>query len=320
VAVKKQVVTKRYALYNGDCCKVVKSIPDNSIDFSIFSPPFCNLYSYSDNEADMGNSKSYKEFFEHFRFLIKELYRIITPGRIVAVHCMEIPIFKGNAGFIGLQDFPGDLIKVFRREGFIFHSRHCIWKDPLLDAVRTKAIGLAHKQIIKDSSICRTGIPDYIIAFRKRGENLKPIENKDGLTTYHGLRNIPKSLERFIGHKEQKSNKRSHWIWQQYASPVWFDIRQTKVLGCYRKGREADDEKHICPLQLDTIERCMALWTRKDDKVFTPFMGIGSEIFVAIKNNRRGIGIELKESYYRQAIKVISSLKEQKKLLQNEDN
>ncbi len=311
MAVKTQVITKRYALYNGDCCEVIKDIKDDSIGFSIFSPPFCNLYSYSDDNRDMGNSKSYKEFFKHFDYLVKELYRVLMPGRIVAVHCMDLPIHKRDMGFVGLRDFPGGIIKLFKKNGFIYHSRHCIWKDPLIAAVRTKTIGLAHKQIIKDSSMCRTGIPDYIVSFRKKGDNIKPIEHENGLIGYYGSRNIPAKLDRFIGHKEQKSNKRSHWIWQQYASPVWFDIRQTNVLP-YRKARGRDDEKHICPLQLDVIERCMVLWTAKNDIVLTPFMGVGSEIYVAVKNNRKGIGIELKLSYYKQAVKVMSSIEKRK--------
>jgi len=302
--VRHQKITERYALYNGDCCDVIKSISNGSIGFIIFSPPFCNLYSYSDSNADMGNSKTYEEFFEHFGFLVKELHRVLMPGRIVSVHCMDLPIFKSVSGFIGLYDFPGGIINLFLKEKFIYHSRHCIWKDPLLAAVRTKSIGLAHKQIIKDSSMCRTGIPDYILSFRKRGENLTPIKNENGLTVYHGSRSIPKELDRFIGHKEQRANKRSHWIWQQYASPVWFDIRQTKLLP-YRQGRVSDDEKHICPLQLDTIERCMVLWSTKNDIVLTPFMGIGSEVYVAVKNKRRGIGIELKTSYYKQAVRAM---------------
>jgi len=313
MVVKHQKINDMYALYNGDCCEVIKGVPDESVGFSIFSPPFCSLYSYSDSKADMGNSKTYGEFFEHFEFLVRELQRVMLPGRIVSVHCMDLPIFKSVSGFIGLCDFPGKIIKSFRKERFIYHSRHCIWKDPLLAAVRTKAIGLAHKQIIKDSSVCRTGIPDYILSFRKRGENPIPIKNENGLTTYHGSRNIPKELDRFIKHKEQKTNKRSHWIWQQYASPVWFDIRQTKLLP-YRKGKGKDDEKHICPLQLDTIERCMALWTTKGDTVLTPFMGIGSEVYVAVKNGRKGIGIELKTSYYKQAVRIMSSMKERETL------
>jgi len=313
MAVKHQKITKDYALYNGDCCEVIKDIPNNSIGFSIFSPPFCSLYSYSDSKADMGNSKTYKEFFKHFKFLVKELHRITMPGRIIAVHCMELPILKQNSGFVGLKDFPGRIVRLFQKEKFIYHSRHCIWKDPLLDAMRTRAIGLAHKQIVKDSSICRPGIPDTILAFRKKGDNPKLIKNENGLTTYHGSRNIPKELDKFMGHKEQRTNKRSHWIWQQYASPVWFDIRQTKVLS-YRKGKGINDEKHICPLQLDTIERCMVLWSAKNDTVLTPFMGVGSEVYVAVKNKRKGIGIELKTSYYKQAIRIMSSIEKRKEL------
>jgi len=235
---------------------------------------------------------------------------------------MDLPIQKRDVGYVGLKDFPGGIITAFIKEGFIYHSRHCIWKDPLLAAVRTHAIGLAHRQIIKDSVLCRTGIPDTILTFRKDGENSKPIENKNGFITYYGSRNIPKELDRFIGYKEQKSNKRSHWIWQQYASPVWFDIRQTRILP-YRHGKGVDDEKHICPLQLDTIERCLALWSTKGDVVLSPFMGIGSEVYVAIKKKRKAIGIELKTSYYKQAIKNIKSIEQKrnrKKLYHNKIN
>lgn len=311
MATKTQKITDKYAIYNGDCCEVLEDIPDDSVGFSIFSPPFCNLYSYSDNEADMGNSKTYDEFFEHFMFLVGELHRVIMPGRIIAIHCMDLPVHKSDFGFVGLDDFPGKIIKSFQEQGFIYHSRHCIWKDPLIAAVRTKAIGLAHKQIVKDSVMCRTGIPDYILAFRKKGENQKPVDNENGLSVYHGARSIPKELDRFIGHKNQSTNKRSHWIWQQYASPVWFDIRQTRVVS-FKNGKLPDDEKHICPLQLDTIERCIALWTRKDDVVLSPFMGVGSEIYVAVKNKRKGIGIELKTSYYNQAVRLLKSFEKSK--------
>jgi len=311
MAVKKQKLTKEYAVYNADCCDIMSTIPKNSVGFSIFSPPFSNLYSYSDNNADMGNSRTYKEFFEHFNFLIKELHRVIIPGRLVAVHCMDLPIAKQDAGYIGIRDFPGRIIKSFEKIGFTFYSRHCIWKDPLLAAVRTKAIGLAHKQICKDSSVCRTGIPDYILGFRKKGENPIPIKHENGLEIYYGSRQIPKNLYRFKTQISTK-NKFSHWIWQQYASPVWFDIRQTRVLK-YREARQHDDEKHICPLQLDVIERCVELWSAKGDIVLSPFMGVGSEIYVAVKNGRKGIGIELKESYYKQAIKNIKLAKQKQK-------
>lgn len=304
MAVKKQIQTDDYSLYLGDCCKVLPELPSDKIGYSIFSPPFSSLYSYSDKIEDMGNCKTHKEFFEHFEFLAKELYRVMMPGRIVSVHCMELPIHKKEGEDIGVYDFPGDIIRLFNKIGFIFHCRFCIWKDPLIAAVRTKAIGLAHKQIVKNSAICRTGLPDYILCFRKPGENTIPITHKEGLKHYYGHRHIPKDLDRFLSVKEQKKNKRSHWIWQQYASPVWFDIRQTKVLP-YREAKDGDDEKHICPLQLDVIERCLVLWSNENDIVLTPFMGVGSEAYVAVKRFRKAIGIELKESYYKQATRNI---------------
>lgn len=319
MGVKDQKITKRFAVYNGDCCEVLPEVPGDTIGFSIFSPPFASLFSYSDEGQDMSNAKDYNEFFDHFAFLISELHRVTMPGRIVAVHCMDLPTFKSAGDEIGLRDFSGDIIRKFVEAGFIFHSRHCIWKDPLIAATRTKAIGLAHKQIVKDSTRCRTGIPDYILAFRKLGENPIPVANEDGLTEYHGSREIPRNLDRYIGHVEQRTNKRSHWIWQQYASPVWFDIRQTKVLP-FREGRDGEDEKHICPLQLDVIERCMALWSTKDDTVLTPFMGVGSEVYIALKNKRKAIGIELKPSYYKQALRNIRSLKTRKAKLSDQQN
>lgn len=246
VKVKSQKITKKYAVYNGDCCEVLPGIPADSVGLSIFSPPFADLYSYSDSVQDLGNCPDYKGFFTHFDFLAKELFRVTMPGRVVCVHCMDLPLHKNKGEEIGLRDFSGDLIQLFQKTGFVFHSRHCIWKDPLVAATRTKAIGLAHKQLIKDSSISRTGIPDYLLAFRKPGENRKFIGHPDGLTEYCGERAVPRDLDRFIGYKgDQKLNKRSHWIWQQYASPVWFDIRQTRVLP-YRGGRDKDDERHIC--------------------------------------------------------------------------
>ena len=263
----------------------------------------------------MGNSRSYDEFFQHFGFLVKELHRLLLPGRIVAVHCMDLPTFKRSDQGIGIRDFPGDIIRSFQKEDFIYHSRHCIWKDPLIAATRTKAIGLAHKQIVKDSAMCRTGIADYIVSFRKKGENPKPIAHPEGLTKYYGSRSIPNNLESFFitpdGSKWeglQKENKRSQWIWQKYASPVWDDIRQSEVLS-FRGAKGNDDEKHICALQTDLVERCIELWSTRGDIVLTPFMGIGTEVYVAVKNGRKGIGIELKESYYKQAIKNIELAK-----------
>jgi DNA modification methylase len=287
-------------------------IPTNSIGFSVYSPPFADLYSYSDADADMGNCRDYGEFFTHFDFLIKEHERTMKPGRIVAVHCMDLPTQIGKEGYSGLTDFPGDLVKAFKKHGFIFASRHVIWKDPLLSAVRTHALGLAHKQIVKDSSQCRMGIADMILAFRKPGDNPEPIMHPEGLTTYAGDRSIPHNLERFNGWTDQRTNKRSHWIWQQYASPVWDDIRQTRVLP-YRKAREEDDQKHICPLQLDVIERCLTLWSNPGDIVLTPFGGVGSEAYVAVEMKRKAILIELKKSYWRQAVRNLESLRTKQK-------
>ncbi|KKN88285.1 hypothetical protein LCGC14_0248470 [marine sediment metagenome] len=301
MVVKKQLITDNYALHCGDCVEVLADYPDESIGFSVFSPPFSDLYSYTDEQEDMSNVRDYKEFFKHFRFLVNELLRLMLPGRVVAVHCMDIPTYKRDGEGIGIRDFPGDIVRCFQKVGFIFHSRHCIWKDPLIAATRTKAIGLAHKSVVKDSSICRTGIPDYIVSFRKPGENLKPIENLNGFTEYIGSRSVPKDFDKYIGCEIPKKNRRSQWIWQQYASPVWFDIDQTKVLP-FRNAKGKDDTKHICPLQLQTIERCMVLWSREGDNVLSPFMGVGSEVYVAVKNGRRGIGVELKKSYYRQAV------------------
>jgi DNA modification methylase len=305
VEIENQTITDRYTLYNGDCCEILPNIPDESVGFSIFSPPFSSLYSYSDDDRDMGNSKDHKEFFQHFSFLIQHLKRVLMPGRVIAVHCMDLPTFKNSGEEIGLYDFSGDVIRAFKKQGLVFHSRHCIWKDPLIAAVRSHSIQLAHKQIVKDSSMVATGVPDYLLAFRKHGENLKPIEHPEGLTDYYGARDIPRNL---ATNEDQRKNKRSHWIWQKYASPVWDDIRQTRVLP-FSDAKDEDDQKHICPLQLDTIERCMELWSAKDDVVLSPFSGVGSEVFVAVKNGRRAIGIELKRSYYRQAIRNLESLK-----------
>lgn len=312
VKVKDQEITKRYAIYNGDCIQVMKGLPNDSIGLCIHSPPFADLYSYSDSHEDLANSGDYKTFFEHYRFVADELLRIMMPGRIVAVHCMDLPTHKRNGEEIGLKNFSDDIENMFSSVGFIFHSRCCIWKNPLVAATRTKALGLAHKQIIKDSSLCRTGIADYIMAFRKPGVNPEPVAHPVGLTDYAGSRPVPTNLDSFIGFEgNQKGNKRSHWIWQQYASPVWFDINQTKVLP-YRGAKDADDEKHICPLQLQVIERCLILWSNLGDVVFTPFMGVGSEVYMAVKLGRKGVGAELKNRYFRQAVRNLHSLRKSK--------
>lgn len=271
-----QVIKERYSIYNGDSCEIMNSIPDNSIHYSIFSPPFADLYVYSNSERDMGNCKNKSEFYEHFKFIVKELYRIMMNGRLVSFHCMNLPTSKQKDGFIGITDFRGELIKLFQDCGFIYHSEVCIWKDPVIAMQRTKALGLLHKQIKKDSTMCRQGIPDYLVTMRKPGDNPERVE--------HTNETFPVQ------------------IWQNYASPVWMDINPSDTLQ-RTSARDEKDEKHICPLQLDVIRRGINLWTNENDIVFTPFMGIGSEVYQALKMNRRGIGIELKESYYKQAVK-----------------
>lgn len=288
-----QVVTDKYSLYHGDCVEVAKGIPDNSIHYTIFSPPFASLYTYSNSDRDMGNSKGDDDFYIHFKFLVQELFRVTIPGRLVSFHCMDIPAMKERDGYIGLKDFPGDLIRMFQEYGFIYHSRVAIWKDPLIEATRTKALGLMHKQIEKDSAMCRQGLPDYLITMRKPGDNPEPIEHEEGFTSYAGL-------------DEPKHGTYSHQVWRRYASPVWMDINQSNTLQ-KQSAREQEDERHICPLQLDVIERALQLWTNPGDIVLSPFMGIGSEGYKALDMSRRFVGIELKESYYNVAVKNLQS-------------
>lgn len=269
----------KFTAIHGDCVEEVAKLPDNSIDFSIFSPPFAELYVYSDDIRDMGNCKDYEEFFVHFQFLVKELARVIKSGRLVAVHCMDLPAMKGKDGYIGLKDFSGMLIQAFEKEGFIYHDRITIWKSPVVEMTRTKSIGLLHKTIKKDSSLSRTGIPDYILVFRNAGDNLVPITHQDK--------------------DENKENYLPVNLWQKYAEPVWYDINYSDTLQ-YTSAREEKDEKHICPLQLETIRRCLHLWSNEGDTVLSPFGGIGSEGYESLRLNRNYIGIELKESYYNQ--------------------
>ncbi len=291
MAINRQKITDEYAIYNGDSCEVLKELPDSCVDFNIFSPPFVDLYTYSDSVADLGNSPDYDSFFKHFSFIIQELMRVTKPGRLCSVHCMDIPAMIQRDGYLGIKNFSGDIIRAFESVGWIYHARHCIWKDPLIAATRTKTIGLLHKQLCKDSSLSRSGLPDYLITFRKPGTNEVSIQHPEGLTKYCGSDKI-----------EQTEIKRSHYIWRAYASPVWMDIRQSNTLGG-KEAREENDEKHICPLQLDVIERALILWSNPGEVVLTPFMGIGSECYGAVVCGRQAIGIELKESYYLQAKK-----------------
>lgn len=271
-----------HTLYNGDCIEEIQKIESESIHFSIFSPPFAELYVYSDDYRDMGNAKNYDEFFEHFNYLMPELNRIMIPGRLVAVHCMFLPIMKGKEGYLGFRNFPAGIQNCFESNGFVLHGPPItIWKDPVTEMQRTKAIGLLNKQKDKDATISRTGNPDYIYVFRKRGENPIPVKHSSD--------------------NQKDPNYLPISIWQKYASPVWMDINYSKTLN--KEGKENEDEKHIAPLQLETIERAIHLWTNPGETVFTPFLGIGSEIYQALKMGRNGIGIELKKSYYDIAVK-----------------
>lgn len=269
-----QTISERFTMYQGDCVQTLEGLPESSVHYALFSPPFASLYTYSNSDRDMGNSRDDAEFQYHFVYLIAQLYRVIMPGRLVSVHCMNLPAMKSRDGFIGVKDFRGNIIRSFTESGFIFHSEVTIWKNPVTEMQRTKALGLLHKQIRKDSSMSRQGLPDYVVTFRKPGENPEPIA--------HDYETFPVD------------------VWQRYASPVWMDIRQSNTLN-RAAARGEKDEKHICPLQLDVIERCIELWTNPDDIVLDPFAGIGSVPYQAVKMGRRGLGVELKEEYYRQA-------------------
>jgi len=276
-----QVTNERYALYNADCVDVLRGLPDASVHYSIFSPPFASLYTYSASPRDMGNCLTHDDFFAHFRYLVPELLRVLKPGRLLSFHCMNLPTSKARDGYIGITDFRGELIREFRECGFIYHSEVCIWKDPVTAMQRTKAIGLLYKQLRKDSALSRQGIPDYLVTMRKPGDNPDP---------------VTKDPEDFpVG------------LWQQYASPVWMDIDPNDTLQ-YRSAREHDDERHICPLQLEVIRRGVRLWTNPGDVVLSPFGGIGSEGFVSLEMGRRFVGAELKQSYYEQAARNLSSV------------
>jgi len=270
----------RFSIYNMDCVDLAKSLPEKSIDFSVYSPPFESLFVFSNSERDMGNNASSADFWTHYRFLIAEHIRIMKPGRLVAIHCMQLPTSKARDGYIGLKDFRGEIIRAHQEAGFIYHSEVCIWKDPVVAMQRTKALGLLYKQLRKDSAMSRQGIADYLVIMRKPGENQEPVT--------HTHESFPVDM------------------WQRYASPVWMDINQSKTLQ-YMSARESDDERHISPLQLEVIERAIELWTNPNDLVYTPFLGIGSEVYTALKMGRRGIGSELKSSYFKLAVENCKS-------------
>lgn len=298
---------ENWVAYHGDCCEVTGMLPDESIGYSIYSVPFASLYTYSASERDFGNCKNDAEFFTHMSFLIKHLFRLTKPGRLTSIHCMNLPTSKTHHGYIGLRDFRGALIRAFEAEGWIYHAEACIFKDPVSAMQRTKAIGLLHKQMVKDSCLSRQGIPDYLVTMRKPGENKSPVGGQ--LIEYVGddERPLPKD----------DATRRSIEIWQRYASPIWMDINPSDTLQ-FRSAREQPDEKHICPIQLQVVERGMELWSNEGDTVLSPFAGIGSEGYVALEKNRKAIMIELKESYFKQCVgnlKVAESKQKEKFLL-----
>ncbi len=308
--VNKQQITENYAIYLGDCIDVMAAMPDECIHLSVYSPPFGGLYHYSSDERDLSNGDSYEDFFIHYEYAVKELSRITLPGRITAVHCTDVP--SGNSGLDYMIDFPGDIIRMHEKNGFRYIARYCVWKEPLGVRNRTMAKNLAHKTIVDDSSRCSNASADYLLVFRRGGTNPVPIKHPVGILEYAGERQIPHELLKYRGYKgNQIENRYSHWIWRQYASAFWDDVRLNNVLP-FIESKDENDEKHVHPLQLDVIERCIILWSNEGENVLTPFMGVGSEVYVAAKLKRKGIGIELKESYYNQAernLKTLENLK-----------
>jgi len=292
-----QYVNGPIALYNADCVEFMSAmLPENSVGYSIFSPPYSNLYAYSNSERDVGNCRNDDEFFHHFQFVIAGLKRVLMEGRNVSVDVMNLPAMKSRDGYIGLKDFRGKIIAAFIDAGFIYHSEHVVWKDPLIEATRTKAIGLMHKQLCKDSALSRAGLPQYLLTFRKPGENKQPVAHEQGLT-------------QFIGEDEPTEGNLSHNRWRKYASPVWMDIRSSRTLN-YRGGRDDDDERHICPMALDIIERGIELWSNAGDIVFDPFGGIGSTVRSAVNMRRKGISTELKPSYFAMSVNNMEGLRQ----------
>lgn len=316
MAVIDQVITERYALYNGDSAEVLESLPNESVGLSIYSPPFATenggaLYNYSSSVRDLSNARTYEQFFEHYAFIVEHIARALMPGRIAAVHCMDVP--KQGANICGYTDFPGDIIRLHEKLGFDYLPRIAIWKEPLAVRNRTMSKALAHRQIVEDATLTNCAAADYLIPFRKKGSNPAPVTHEHGLLEYAGEREIPADLKRYRGWKgKQTENRFSHWIWRNYASCFWDDIRLDRTLP-YIEARDEKDERHMHPLQLDVIERAVVMWSNPGETVLTPFMGVGSEVYGAVINDRRGVGCELKPSYFRQAVKNLESIKAKRK-------
>lgn len=305
MAVNDQAITENYALYNGDCCEVLPTLPAGSVGLTVYSPPFCGLYNYSSHDQDMSNNPTYDGFLEHYAFLVDQIARVTKPGRMTAVHCMDIPNPGQRSGY---YDFPGKVIELHQRAGFDFFGRAFIWKEPLTVAIRTRLRHLTHKHLVQDSTDSTVAAGDQFLFFKRHGENAEPVTHALGFDRYVGGREVPEELWRYRGEPDQRKNKLSHWIWRRYASCFWDDIRLGRVLP-YRAAKEPDDERHVHPLQLDAIERVVALWSNPDDVVLTPFMGVGSEAYGALINGRKAIGVELKTSYFKQAVKNVASAK-----------
>lgn len=317
MAVLQQKLSELYAIYNGDSCEVLPGLEESSVGFVLYSPPFADLYNYSSSERDLSNCQDYEQFLEHYNFIVVQSARVTKPGRINCVHCCDIPIPGQRKGY---RDFPGDIIRLHQEAGFFYEGRISIWKEPFRVAMRTRLQHLTHKNIAKDSAACFPAGGDFILLFKRHGENREPIAHPTGIINYAGENEVPKTFN--IGTHEspvfvpasyfhdfkggQQKNRLSHWIWRQYASCFWHDVRLDRVLP-YKQAKGSEEEKHVCPLQLDVIERCLTLWSNPGDVVLTPFMGVGSEVYMAVKMGRKAIGIELKESYYRQAVKNIEA-------------
>lgn len=311
MAVADQVQTDKYFLVNGDCVEGMQGLPDKSVHFSIYSPPFAGLYVYSSNERDLSNCDSYEQFMVHYEYVVREIARITLPGRITAVHCMDVP--NSNSGCDSYLDFPGDIIRLHEKLGMKYIGRHGIWKEPLQVRLRTMQKNLAHQTLTVDSTLCGVASMDYLLMFRNKGDNPIPVTHPVGMLDYAGERPIPSDIIGYRGYEgKQTENRFSHWIWRQYASSFWDDIRAQRVLP-YQEARDSEDEKHVHPLQLDVIERSVVLRTNPGEVVLTPFMGVGSEVYGAVALGRKGIGFELKPSYFRQAIKNVKSAEHEHK-------
>lgn len=307
-------VTENYAIYEGDCIEKMQQMPNESIDMCVYSPPFSNMYTYSSDDRDLSNSNNYDEFLTHYKFVVQETARLLKSGRTVAIHCMDIPLNGDN----GMIDFPADIIRIHKECGFVYWDRKTIWKDPLLQALRTRQRQLVHAQLVKDSTRCRGVLPDYILVFKKKGENKEPVTHQFGLTRYAGdleLMNVEDKknykflLNEYINHEDDKTNRLSHFIWKRYADCMWEDIRPTAYLE-YKKARDKDDERHLTPTSLDAIDRLITMYTNPKDVILTPFMGCGTEVYCAVSLGRFGVGIELKDTYFSQSAKNLENVKD----------